>query len=71
MRGDYKGALAIQDRLMPLHTALFLDPNPAGPKYALSLIRPVTAEVRLPMVPCGVPAQKAIEAAMQHAGILN
>lgn len=70
-RGDYKAALAYQDRLMPLHTAIFLETNPSPIKYALSLIRPVTADVRLPMVPCSEGVKKAVEAAMRHAGILN
>ncbi|HRK24777.1 MAG TPA: 4-hydroxy-tetrahydrodipicolinate synthase [Beijerinckiaceae bacterium] len=70
-RGDYAAALKIQDRLMPLHTAIFLETNPSPIKYALSLIRPVTADVRLPMVPCSDGVKRAVEAAMRHAGILN
>jgi 4-hydroxy-tetrahydrodipicolinate synthase len=49
----------LQDRLLPLHTAIFLETNPSPIKYALSLIRPVTADVRLPMVPCSEPVKKA------------
>ena len=71
LKGETKAALAIQDRLMPLHTALFLETNPSPVKYALSLIRPVTADVRLPMVPCSEGVKKAVEAAMRHAGLLN
>ena len=71
LRGDYKTALELQDRLMPLHTAIFLETNPSPIKYALSLIRPVTADVRLPMVPCSAGVKKAVEDAMRHAGILN
>ena len=71
LKGDFKTALAIQDRLMPLHTAIFLETNPSPIKYALSLVRPVTADVRLPMVPCTEPTKRAVEAAMRHAGILN
>lgn len=69
--GDYKTALAIQDRLMPLHTAIFLETNPSPIKYALSLLRPVDTEVRLPMVPVTDSTKKAVQAAMRHAGILN
>src|ERR1700684_3247833 len=36
LSGDYAGALKVQDRLTPLHASLFFEPNPAGPKYALS-----------------------------------
>ncbi|MCA0423503.1 MAG: 4-hydroxy-tetrahydrodipicolinate synthase [Proteobacteria bacterium] len=70
-KGDYAAALSLQDRLMPLHTAIFLETNPSPVKYGLSLIRPVTADVRLPMVPCSEPTKRAVEAAMRHAGILN
>ena len=71
LAGDYKTALALQDRLFPLFTAIFLETNPSPIKYALSLIRPVTADVRLPMVPCSEPVKKAVQDAMRHAGILN
>ena len=71
MKGDFKAARALQALLMPLHDSLFIEPNPAPVKYALSLLRPVSAEVRLPMVPCSEPTKRAVEAAMRHAGILN
>ena len=70
LSGDFKTALAIQDRLTPLHAALFVDPNPAGPKYALSLLGKIADELRLPMLPATPPAQTAVRAAMQHAGLL-
>ena len=38
LAGDYRTALGHQDRLVPLHAALFVEPNPAGPKYGLSLL---------------------------------
>ncbi|MBK8455444.1 MAG: 4-hydroxy-tetrahydrodipicolinate synthase [Thiofilum sp.] len=50
-QGDYRQALAIHERLVPLHQALFREPNPSGPKYAASLLGLCTDEVRLPMVP--------------------
>ncbi len=55
LKGDFKAALAIQDRLTPLHAALFVDPNPAGPKYALSLLGKIANEFRLPMLPATPP----------------
>lgn len=69
--GDYGMALTLQDRLMPLHTAIFLETNPSPIKYALSLIRPVSAEVRLPMVPVSEGVKQAVQDAMRHAGLLN
>lgn len=71
IRGDYKTALAYQDRLMPLHRALFLEPNPAGPKYALSLLGKLQNELRLPLVAMSSGPRAEVEAAMRHAGILN
>lgn len=69
LNGDFRKALAIQDLLTPLHHALFADPNPAGPKYALSVLGKIQNEVRLPMLPAGPAAEQAIRAAMAHAGI--
>jgi 4-hydroxy-tetrahydrodipicolinate synthase len=70
-KGDYAGALQIQDKLIPLHTALFLEPGVAGVKYALSLIGRATNELRLPLTPVSDPVESAIRRAMAHAGILN
>jgi 4-hydroxy-tetrahydrodipicolinate synthase len=70
LKGDFKAALVIQDRLTPLHAALFVDPNPAGPKYALSLLGKIANELRLPMLPATPPAQVAVRAAMEHAGLV-
>lgn len=69
--GDYAKARQLNERLTPLHTAMFLEPSPAPVKYALSLIRPVLADVRLPIVSCSEPVKKAVSDAMRHAGILN
>lgn len=71
MAGDYKAALAIQDRLFPLHTALFLEPNPQGAKYALSLLGKMGNELRLPLVPVAGPTEAALRKALEHAGLLN
>lgn len=71
MTGDYRTALAYQDRLMPLHKALFIEPNPAGAKYALSLLDKMADELRLPLVGVSEPARAEIRAAMVHAGLLN
>jgi len=68
--GNFVDAMKIHDRLIPLHSALFIEPNPAGPKYALSRIGKMSEEVRLPMVAAGAAARSAIDAAMKHAGLL-
>jgi 4-hydroxy-tetrahydrodipicolinate synthase len=71
LEGDYAKALTLQDRLMPLHTALFIETNPTPAKYALSLLRRMSAEARLPMVPITEPTRIAVEKAMVHAGLIN
>jgi 4-hydroxy-tetrahydrodipicolinate synthase len=71
LKGDYAGALAFQDKLMPLHTALFLETNPAPAKYALSILGKCDETVRLPMVPVAASTRSAVRAAMVHAGLIN
>jgi 4-hydroxy-tetrahydrodipicolinate synthase len=68
--GDFALALKLQDRLAPLHRALFLEPNPAGAKFALHLLGRATPEVRLPLAQGSAPVGKEIETAMRHAGVL-
>ena len=67
---DFKKALAIQDKLIPLHKALFLETSPAPVKYALSLLDYCEDVVRLPLVSVTSETQVAVRDAMIHAGIL-
>ena len=71
LRGDYAAALEIQDRLMPLHTALFREPNPCPAKFALSLLGKCANETRLPLVPVADETAAAVRAAMIHAGLIE
>jgi 4-hydroxy-tetrahydrodipicolinate synthase len=71
LSGDYAGALAVQDRLVPLHDAIFLEPGLAGAKAGLALLGRGTEEVRLPLRPVTKPTRAAIRAAMVHAGLIN
>ena len=71
LSGDYAKALTYQDKLFPLHSALFVEPNPAGPKYALSVLGRMSDEVRLPMVPTTEPTRAIIRKAMAFAGLTN
>jgi 4-hydroxy-tetrahydrodipicolinate synthase len=71
LRGDFAEAIRIQDRLMPLHSALFCETSPAPVKYAASLLGFATDEVRLPLVPASEAARKLVKDAMVHAGLLN
>ncbi len=70
LAGDYKSALAIQDKLTDLHHALFIEPNPGPVKYALELIGICSAEMRLPMVGISDNAKVMVKAAMNKAGLL-
>jgi len=67
--GDFVKALTIQDRLAPLHKALFIEPNPTGVKYAAERLGICKADVRLPLVQVAPETAKAIDAAMEHAGL--
>ncbi|MDT9600746.1 4-hydroxy-tetrahydrodipicolinate synthase [Sphingosinicella rhizophila] len=69
--GDYAKALSYQDRLMPLHRALFLEPNPAGAKFALHRLGRMAEDIRKPLVKVTPGVRKEIEAAMAHAGLLS
>ncbi len=71
LAGDYRKALKLQDRLMPLHHALFVETSPSPVKYAASLLGLCTQEARLPMVGVTESTKKAVRDAMVHAGLLN
>lgn len=71
LAGDYATALTYQDRLMPLHQAIFTEPGLCGAKYGLSLLGMCRDEVRLPLVGVTDPTKEKIRAAMVHAGLLN
>ena len=70
-QGDYAAALELQDKLMPLHTTLFIETNPAPAKYALSLLGKCEETVRLPMVPVADHTRSVVREAMVHAGLIN
>jgi 4-hydroxy-tetrahydrodipicolinate synthase len=69
--GDWKGALGLQDRLYPLHAALFSDASPGPAKYALSRVRPdFPTDLRLPMTPPSEASRRAVDLALEHAGLI-
>ena len=70
-RGDYASALKLQDRLTPLHAAVFVEPGLAGAKYGLSVLGKMQDETRLPLLPVTEPTRAIIRKAMMHAGLLN
>lgn len=71
MKGDYAGALALQDMLAPLHDAMFIEASPAPVKYAASLLGRSTDEVRLPLVSASEGARTRVRAAMVSAGLIE
>ena len=70
LAGDYTKALEYQDKLMPLHEAIFIEPGLVGAKYGLSLLGLCAEEVRLPLVGLTNGTKAKIKSAMQFAGIL-
>lgn len=71
LAGDYARALELQDKLMPLHIAIFLEPGLVGAKYALSKLGLCSDEVRLPLVGASDGVKTRIDDAMRHAGLIN
>ena len=70
LAGDYKTALEIQDRLMPLHKAIFTEPGLVGAKYGLAKLGLCSEEVRSPLTELEDSTKAAMDAAMVHAGLL-
>ncbi len=64
-------ALKLQDKLYPLHAALFTDASPGPTKYALSRVKPgFPTELRLPLVEASDASKRAVDAALEHAGLI-
>lgn len=69
--GRWDDALDLQDKLFPLHAALFSDASPAPTKYALSRVRKgFPAEARLPIVEASDASKRIVDAALEHAGLI-
>ena len=71
LAGDYSAALTLQDRLMPLHQAIFTEPGLVGAKYGLSLLGRCEDSVRLPLTPLSDLTKALIEQAMENAALLS
>jgi len=67
--GNFKRALEIQERLMPLHDALFVESNPGPVKYAAEKIGLCLGETRLPLAPIGEAARKRVDDAIAAVGL--
>jgi 4-hydroxy-tetrahydrodipicolinate synthase len=71
LAGDYRKALELQDRLMPLHDAMFCESNPGPVKYAAWRLGLCSAETRLPLVPLSEAAKKQVDAALVGLGLVQ
>ena len=71
LAGDYSAALTLQDRLMPLHQAIFTEPGLVGAKYGLSLLGRCEDSVRLPLTLLSEATKELIKQAMEHAELLS
>ena len=70
--GRWGEALELQDRLYPLHSALFTDASPGPAKYALSRVQPgFPTELRLPLTEPSDASKRAVDAALDHAGLIQ
>jgi 4-hydroxy-tetrahydrodipicolinate synthase len=71
LAGDYATALQVQDRLMPLHLAIFTEPGLVGVKYAMSRLGLCSDEVRSPLTGLLDETKALVDAGLRHAGLLN
>jgi len=71
LAGDYATALEVQDKLIPLHNAMFVEPNPGAAKFALSLLGKCENIQRSPLVPIEASTEALVRDAMVHAGLIN
>ncbi len=67
--GNFKRALELQDRLMPLHDALFVESNPGPVKYAASKLGLCNGETRLPLAPLAPASKKKVDDALAAVGL--
>lgn len=68
--GDMARAHELNERLFPLHQAMFTDASPGPVKYALAKVLGwIGEEVRLPLVACSAESRRAVDAALEHAGL--
>ncbi len=71
LAGDFKRALTLHDRLMPLHEVLFIETNPSPVKYAVSRLGFGTSDMRLPMVGISEASRKAIDQVLSQLDLLS
>jgi 4-hydroxy-tetrahydrodipicolinate synthase len=70
LAGDLARARQVNNQLLPLHTKLFIEPNPIAVKWALARMGRIPGGIRLPLVPLSTPAESVVLGAMKEAGLL-
>ncbi len=70
LSGDFAAARAINNRLLPVHFKLFVEPNPIPVKWALAKMGRIQNGIRLPLVPLSVANEPVVLGAMKEAGLL-
>jgi 4-hydroxy-tetrahydrodipicolinate synthase len=70
LAGDLSGARALNNRLLPLHLKLFVEPNPIPVKWALAKMGRISGGIRLPLVPLAEASQPSVESALRETGLL-
>ena len=71
MAGRVAEAVAINDKLIPLHNRLFVEPNPVPVKWALQQMGRMQGGIRLPLVPLGATSHESLRSALRESGVLN
>jgi 4-hydroxy-tetrahydrodipicolinate synthase len=69
LSADLPKARALNARMMPLHTRLFVEPNPIPVKWALQRIGKIAGGIRLPLVPLSASGREAVQAALDEVGL--
>jgi len=71
LAGDLSGARALNNRLLPLHLKLFVEPNPIPVKWALARMGRIPGGIRLPLVPLSEPNRPVVEGALRELGLVQ
>lgn len=71
MQGKVAEAVAINNKLLPLHNKLFIEPNPVPLKWAMTEMGLIPAGIRLPLVPLGADCHDTVRAALRESGVLQ
>ncbi|GAA4012164.1 4-hydroxy-tetrahydrodipicolinate synthase [Actimicrobium antarcticum] len=71
MAGDIAGAIKINNRMLPLHNKLFVEPNPVPLKWAMHEIGLIDSGMRLPLVPLAAEYHETVRAALRESGLMQ